>query len=227
MIVPRKPPAPKPIPWKKLTIKQRFGRNVLRLKAFAIVSRSKFKDMQGATSNLSSLASLLIRLGARQSNNALGEFMALYGAYKRFYKSGIGRYMLTRLDHALHKGGALADITSVVGKHAYKTLSYYRLGLVTMPAMFNSIRVPLVNYVKAETDTFNRNKKFVYSVKFHSRHNCRCTPPPKSPLTVVNHKLIGAQCHKWFAYDKNPWCYVHKGCKGAQKSQTGMYYAVC
>jgi len=225
LIKPVKPPAPKPIPWKKVKVQPKFGGNVLAFKAFCVLSHNKIKAMSKHSNNLSSLGSFLIRYGARQSSNALGEYAALHKAYLHFYKLGLGKYMIRRLHTALHNGGALTDIVSM--GHTYKTLSYYRLGLVTQPSMFDKIKISLRNFVKALSDTTKRNKKMVYSVKFHSKHNCKCQPPKKSVLTFVNHRLIGARCHKWFAYDKKPWCYVDKACKGATKAQTGMYYAVC
>jgi len=201
----------------------RFTLNVVNLKAWSLEAHKKIKAM-AASKSLSVLSQFLLKFGAFQVSNVDKQYMKMMAQFRRKYRKGLAKYMLVRLNQALKNQGALMSTfkSNSAKQIPAKTLNYRALGLQSMPKMFKKLQQPVTQFTYAVASVKSHNKKLRAMVVFRGS-KCRCKAAPKK----FNEGKIGGHCKKWMSYDKLPWCFVNKGCKGAQKTKTGLYYRSC
>merc|ERR1712096_212674 len=125
------------------------------------------------------------------------------------------------MNKSLHgKHGVIGNAIQQPQNKAKKTLSPSALGLKGMPSYFKKLWQSVSQFTYAEASVKTHNKQLRSHVKFANSGSCRCTHAPRGFGR-------GGTCKKWMSYDKLPWCFVNKGCKGALKTPAGKYYRNC
>jgi len=205
-------------------------RNVLALKAYCVAEHDKLLAMK-KSSQLSALGSFLYSFGDNSKKlkvNAVGEYVSMYRSYNKFYKTGLGKYLLSRLHSALLKSGGIltAQLTTVkhwgrISSVPAMVLKHRALGLSALPSMFTKLALPVPAFTKALQKVRKSNKITVASTQFQA-DGCKCQVPRNLVRKKAFHNM-GSTCRKWFAYDKKPWCFVNKGCSGAIKTRGGLF----
>merc|ERR1711964_634628 len=155
------------------------------------------------------------------SGNVVREYAQLYRQFKARYRIGIGKFLLQRMNRSLHGHGVLTDVVAKRGNKAMKSLSWTAVGLSHMPGYFKKLWQPVTSFSFAVASVKTHNKELRSHVKFYNSKSCRCSRPPRSLSTK------GGTCKKWMPYDKLPWCFVNKNCKGALKAPDGLHYRNC
>jgi hypothetical protein len=191
-------------------------RNVMALKAYCVAAHSKLRRTKRGNKMISSLGTFLYRFGAKRRGNAIGEYGALLKTYRRFYKYGLGRYLLNALSRSMRHKGVLTR------RGKLWVLKHNTLGLRHHVKDFDKWGVSNRVFQHALKGVMKREKGVVRAAKagkkFRKSH-CTCQ-------TTHRFKKYGT-CKKWFKYDKAPWCQVHSGCKGATKMKSGFKWKPC
>merc|ERR1712139_63791 len=77
----------------------KWSNHVMALKAFCVATHHKMRNAKRGNSVISSLGTFLFRFGLRKTRaNALAEYSSLMKNYKRFYRYGMGKYLMQQLD---------------------------------------------------------------------------------------------------------------------------------
>jgi len=206
-------------------------RNVLHLKAYCLGAHRKLLNMK-RSSQLSALGHFLYRYGKRKGSNNVGEYVALYRSFMKYYNKGIDKYLIDRLHAAMQdKSGILSarllpfHVEGIPKRKPAMMLKHRDLGLQTLPRMFVKMALPVSKYQSLLRTVRKTNKITVASAQFEA-DGCRCTGRPsksKSPFL----RNLGKTCKKWFGYDKKPWCFVNKKCHHAVKAADGGLFKYC
>jgi hypothetical protein len=201
-------------------ISQTHTRNVLNLKAYCVGAHSSMVTARKGNGQLSSLGTFLYRFGVKKrTKNAFGEYTSLVKTYTRFYKRGLGKYLLYRMKRAMrYKGGVL----SWSKKHKLLVLNHARLGLRGQPKAFRKWGVTARKFKSAVKSVRKLNAALWNAVKSRAKFkhsSCRCT-------ATKGWKKWGT-CRKHFKYDKKAWCQTNKRCPGASHSKQGFKWRYC
>jgi len=192
-------------------VHERLMRNVLFLKAMALAVHDKMRSARKGNSQLSAIGTFMWRYGIRKdTRNAYGEYKALAIHYSKFYKAGIGKYIMVRLVRSMRHGNGIVTKE----RHAVY-LNHKALGLKTRPSIFDKWSCRRKVYNRLLKHTAKLNGRLLTAVKGRQRFvkdKCMCSTAhlPNSH----RFKRFGI-CTKHFAYDKKPWCIVNWTCKKA------------
>merc|ERR1719163_1429945 len=206
-------------------------RNVLHLKAYCLGAHRKLLNMK-RSSQLSALGHFLYRFGKKKGGNNVGEYVALYRSFMKYYNKGIDKYLIERLHHSMQdksgilKAGILPFRVEGIRKaKPAMMLKHHDLGLQTLPRMFVKMALPVSKYQSLLRVVRKTNKVTVASAQFEA-DGCRCTGRPSKAKSAFLRNL-GKTCKKWFGYDKKPWCFVNPKCHGAIKAADGGLFKYC
>lgn len=122
---------------------------IVQLKAFCINTFGKAKNIdEGHDSKRtigSSIVPFLIAFGKdsgmstkKKTGGVIGEYAELFGKYEKKYPTGIGKYMLDKLNSAILEGRNILLYEKKDGKEQY-TISYEMLGFETQPEYMTSL----------------------------------------------------------------------------------------
>merc|ERR1711939_987271 len=127
-------------------------RNVLHLKAYCLGAHRKLLNMK-RSSQLSALGHFLYRYGKRKGSNNVGEYVALYRPFMKYYNKGIDKYLIDRLHAAMQdKSGILSarllpfHVEGIPKRKPAMMLKHRDLGLQTLPRMFVKMALPVSKY---------------------------------------------------------------------------------
>jgi len=195
-------------------------RNVLNLKAYCVGAHSAMVTARKGNGQLSSLGTFLYRFGVKKrTRNAFGEYIALVKTYARFYKRGLGKYLLYRMRRAMrYKGGIL----SWSKKHKLLVLNHSRLGLRGQPKAFRKWGVTARKFKSEVVQVRKLNAALWNAVKSRAKFKhtaCRCT--------ATRRFRKWGTCRKHFKYDKKSWCQVNAKCPKASHSKQGFKWKYC
>merc|ERR1719409_1304009 len=195
-------------------------RNVLNLKAYCVGAHSAMVTARKGNGQLSSLGTFLYRFGVKKrTRNAFGEYIALVKTYARFYKRGLGKYLLYRMRRAMrYKGGIL----SWSKKHKLLVLNHSRLGLRGQPKAFRKWGVTARKFKSEVVQVRKLNAALRNAVKSRAKFKhtaCRCT--------ATRRFRKWGTCRKHFKYDKKSWCQVNAKCPKASHSKQGFKWKYC
>jgi len=205
-------------------VQPRLMRNVLFLKAMALAVHDKMRTAKQGNKPLSAIGTFMWRFGVRKStSNAYGEYRALAAHYTKFYKAGIGSYIMRHLKKSMRLGNGLV-------KHfrGYVYFSHSALGLRTMPDIFDKWSARETVYDRLLRTTAKLNSyilSFAKGRRKFTKDKCMCTT---SHLPQSNQFKRFGVCKTHFAYDKQPWCIVNWGCKKAELNKgMGFKWRTC